>query len=107
MAVKAKIQYPNWTLIDWDGNPDLNLKCWRKTFGAGHVSVGIGDFLCVVFSYGPNSSYSYSSTRWNYDAMPLTEAETMAAVDASDGRKILIDREPLRTVWLIQHPEAA
>ena len=83
-----KKTYKNWTLIDWDGNPALKLKCWRKTFRGGHVSVGVGDFQTVVFSYGADSDFSYSSTRWDYNRPVITEVEAMAMVDASDGRKM-------------------
>ena len=70
-----------WTRIPWDGNPDLNLECWRKAFGHGHVSVGIGDFLLVVFSFGADSDWSHSSTRWNYDNPPIPEEAMMLGLD--------------------------
>lgn len=76
-----------WKLIDWDGNRSLGLKCWRKSFGRGHVSVGVGDFLSVVFSFGPNSDSSYSSTRWDYDRPPITEVEAMRMVDEGCGKR--------------------
>lgn len=87
-----------WELIDWDGNPDLNHKCWRKKFGRGYVSVGVGDFLHVVFSYGPNSEDSYSSTRWDYDRPTITEEEAMRMVDAGEGKKML-GRKPPPESW--------
>jgi hypothetical protein len=80
--------YKDWTLIDWDGNPALGLKCWRKKFRSGEVSVGVGKFLTVAFSYGADSDFSYSSTRWNYDNPVLTEYEAMDAIDKSNGRKM-------------------
>lgn len=78
--------FPIWTKIKWDGNPDLNLQCWRKTFGRGSVSVGIGPFLHIVYSYGANSDASLSSTRWRKDVAHLTEAQAMELVDANHGR---------------------
>lgn len=81
-------KYKNWTLIDWDGNPDLGYKCWRKSFGRGHVSVGCGDFLTVVFSYGADSDDSMSGTRWNYNEPPLSEETAMRAVDSTNGKRI-------------------
>ena len=79
--MEAHKQYPVWTLIDWDGNPALGYKCWRKTFGRGHISVGVGDFLLVAFSFGANSDDSYSLTRWNYNRPVITEAEAMETID--------------------------
>lgn len=79
--MSARKKYPKWTRIPWDGNPALGLECWRKTFGSGHVSVGIGDFLTVVFSFGADSDSSYSGTRWNYDKEPLSEEEVMQHLD--------------------------
>jgi hypothetical protein len=58
-----KAKYKDWTLIEWDGNPILNLKCWRKSFGKGHVSIGIGDFKVITYSHGPNSDNSLSGYR--------------------------------------------
>jgi hypothetical protein len=78
----------DWTLIDWDGNLSLGYKCWRKSFGRGHVSVGVGDFLLVCFSYGNNSHRSYSTTRWDYDRPPITEEEAMRQIDANRGRSM-------------------
>lgn len=75
------MKYKDWTLIDWDGNPELKLKCWRKSFDGGHVSVGVGDFLAVVFSFGANSERSYSSTRWDYDRPVISEADAMQTID--------------------------
>lgn len=73
--------YKNWTRIKWDGNPDLGRECWRKTFGKGHVSVGIGEFHNVVFSFGAHSGQSHSGTRWNYDQPPLSEVQVMLQLD--------------------------
>lgn len=81
-----KTKHKQWTLIPWDGNPDLKLQCWRKSFGHGHVSVGVGDFDLVVYSYGPNSDDSLSSTRWNYGLEPLSPEQVMKAVDRNHGR---------------------
>lgn len=61
-----------WVRIPWDGNPDLGFECWHKTFDRGHVSLGIGAFLSVVFSFGNNSDSSCSSTRWDYDHQPIS-----------------------------------
>jgi hypothetical protein len=85
----VKIVYKEWTRIPWDGNTALNFECWRKSFRGGRVSVGIGDeFQTVVFSYGPNSQSSYSSTRWRLNGAHLSESEAMARVDATDGRSL-------------------
>jgi hypothetical protein len=80
-----KTIYPDWTFIDWDGNPELGLKCYRKSFGHGHVSVGVGEFTNIVYSYGPNSRSSLSSTRWRKDHV-ITEQEAMRCVDSNGGR---------------------
>lgn len=74
-----------WELIDWDGNPDLNYKCWRKKFGRGHVSVGVGEFDTIVYSYGPNSDDSISSTRWRAIGT-ISEEEAMKLVDKNNGK---------------------
>jgi hypothetical protein len=79
-----------WGLIDWDGNPPLGLKCWRKKFGKGHVSVGVGDFALVSFSYGANSDDSYSGDRG-----VMTEIEAMLAVDSGEGKRMVIDTGPM------------
>lgn len=79
-------QQNEWELIEWDGNPDLKLKCWRKKFGRGHVSVGVGDdFLTVSYSYGANSDESVGSTRWHYDTI-ISEKDMMDFVDANNGK---------------------
>lgn len=83
--MSTKQRYKEWTRIPWDGNPALNLECWRKSFGRGHVSIGIGQFHSIVYSHGANSDESMSGTRWNYDKNPLTEKEAMAMVDESKG----------------------
>lgn len=80
------VDWDKWTLIDWDGNPDLHLKCYRKRFRkSGHVSVGVGDFHLICYSYGANSELSLSSTRWRSDRI-ITEQEAMALVDNNKGK---------------------
>ena len=81
-------KYPEWVKIPWDGNPELDLECWRKTFGSGYVSVGVGEFHLIVFSYGANSDSSHSSTRWNYDDPVTTEEEAMAILDKTAAREL-------------------
>lgn len=81
-------KYPDWTLIDWDGNSALNLKCWRKSFSGGHVSIGAGTFLTIVYSYGADSERSLSSTRWRSNGIHQTEVEAMAMVDANKGHHV-------------------
>ena len=75
-----RIKYKEWTLIDWDGNPELKLQCWRKSFRRGHVSIGVGDFKSVVYSYGHDSDESLSGTRGD-----KSEKEMMAIVDKRNG----------------------
>jgi len=84
--MKRSVAPEGWALIDWDGNPSLGLKCWRKKFGKGHVSVGAGDFKLVVFSYGANSDDSYSDDRG-----VMTEIEAMLATDRGEGKTMVID----------------
>lgn len=84
MAVNGKLQA--WTEIQWDGNPELGQRCWRKSFGRGHVSVGAGELLLVVFSFGANSDYSFGDTRWNYDRPAVSEGEAMRALDKAWAR---------------------
>ena len=79
------MKYADWTLIDWDGNRELGYKCWRKTFGKGHVSVGIGDFTNIVYSYGKSSQDSMSSTRRRKDGN-ISEEEAMEIVDKNNGK---------------------
>ena len=79
-----RVKYPTWTKSPWDGNPDLGYECWRKSFRRGHVSVGVGDFQLVVYSYGPNSDESLSSTRWR-PAGPVSEEQAMEWVDKNVG----------------------
>ena len=79
-----KKKYNRWTKIKWDGNPALNLMCYRKSFRNGHVSVGIGEFTNIVYSYGANSDYSGSSTRWRENGA-ISEKEAMKLVDKKDG----------------------
>ena len=74
-----------WTLMDWDGNLELGLKCWRKRFGRGKISVGCGNFTTIVFSFGANSNDSFSGTRWRPDNKTLTEIQAMRLVDACKG----------------------
>ena len=62
-------KYKKWTRINWNGNPDLKLECYRKSFGRGHVSVGIGNFHNIVYNYGANSDDSMSSTRWRKEGI--------------------------------------
>jgi hypothetical protein len=76
-----KTRYKNWTLIDWDGNTELGYKCWRKSFGRGHVSVGVGSFKLIVYSHGANSDESLSSTRIGNQ----TETDAMIIVDRNKG----------------------
>lgn len=83
-TMKTK-RYNKWTLIDWDGNPALKLKCWRKSFGRGYVSIGVGKFDLIAYSYGANSDDSCSSTRWRAGGT-ITEHEAMAIVDANKGK---------------------
>ena len=78
--------YKNWTLIQWDGNPSLNFQCWRKSFGKGHVSVGVGDFTTVVYSYGPDSDDSYSSTRERVGSTTIPDTQAMRLIDANKGK---------------------
>jgi hypothetical protein len=74
-----------WTLIDWDGNTELGYKCYRKSFGKGHVSVGIGEFTTIVYSYGANSNSSMSSTRWR-ETGNISEQKAMEIVDRNYGK---------------------
>lgn len=78
------MNYSEWTKIDWDGNTQLGYKCYRKSFPGGHVSVGIGDFKLIVYSYGANSGNSLSGTR-DIQSGLLTEEEAMKLVDKNKG----------------------
>lgn len=89
----AKIKYLDWTLIDWDGNTELGYKCWRKSFGRGHVSVGVGDFNLIVYSHGANSENSLSGTRWRENGA-ISEIEAMKIVDRNHGFHNYKDDEP-------------
>jgi hypothetical protein len=80
-----KTKYGNWTLIDWDGNIELGYKCYRKSFGRGHVSVGVGEFTLIVYSYGASSDDSLSSTRWREEGT-ITEEKAMEIVDRNKGK---------------------
>lgn len=82
-------RYQTWTKIPWDGNPSLNLWCWRKSFGHGHVSVGIGNFDTICYSYGAGSDDSLSGTRSRliaYGKPDQTEEAAMAMVDRNKGK---------------------
>jgi len=87
------MKYKQWTLIDWDGNPSLKLKCWRKSFRRGHVSVGCGDFHLIVYSYGPNSDDSLSGTRWRKNGT-ISEEQAMEIVDRNKGYYNHMDDDP-------------
>lgn len=78
------MRYNDWTIIDWDGNKSLGYKCYRKSFGRGHVSVGIGEFTHIVYSYGASSDNSLSSTRWRENGN-ISEQDAMAIVDKNKG----------------------
>jgi hypothetical protein len=79
------MKYKEWTEIEWDGNKSLGYKCFRKSFGRGHVSVGIGEFTNIVYSYGANSENSMSSTRWRENGN-ITEQQAMDLVDKNNGK---------------------
>jgi len=79
-----------WQLIEWDGNRNLKLQCYRKKFGRGHVSVGIGDFLQIVYSYGPDSEDSLSATRWRKNKI-ITAEQAMEMVDKNKGKHNHLD----------------
>jgi hypothetical protein len=78
--------FPRWTLVDWDGNPELGLKCWRKSFGRGKVSIGCGEFDLIVYSFGRDSDMSYSSTRMRSGIL-MSEQDAMKMVDREMGRR--------------------
>ena len=79
------MKYKEWTEIEWDGNRELKYRCFRKSFPYGHVSVGIGEFTTIVYSYGANSGYSMSSTRWRNNGN-ISEVEAMKIVDENNGK---------------------
>ena len=87
----AKVKYTDWTLIEWDGNPALKFECYRKSFSRGgvrgHVSVGVGEFNLIVYSYGASSDDSLSSTRWRKDGK-ITVEKAMEIVDSNNGEYI-------------------
>jgi len=83
-----------WELIDWDGNPSLNLKCWRKKFGRGKVSIGVGDFCLICYSYGPNSDDSMSGTRRRKEG-DITVEQAMEIVDRNNGKYNYKDDDPI------------
>lgn len=91
--MKPEVPLNGWKRIPWDGNTSLGYYCYRKKFGRGHVSVGIGEFDLVVFSYGKDSDDSYSSTRWDYDRPAISPEEAMRMVDAGKG-KCMVGRPP-------------
>lgn len=78
-------KYKDWTLIAWDGNPSLELTCWRKSFPGGHVSIGAGDFNLISYSYGPNSENSIGSTRYRHGGLTIAEEQAKALVDKNKG----------------------
>ena len=82
-----------WKKIKWDGNPDLNLECYRKKFGRGHVSVGIGEFKNIVYSYGANSDNSLSGTRCRANG-EITPKQAMDIVDRNKGKHNHLDNNP-------------
>jgi hypothetical protein len=75
-----------WTKVPWDGNPALGYECWRKPFDRGHVSVGVGSFDLIVYSYGASSEDSMSSTRWRGNGVFMSEQEAMDMVDRNGGK---------------------
>ena len=80
----VKTKYKEWTKIQWDGNTELGYECYRKSFGRGYVSVGIGDFLLISYSFGNNSENSMSSTRGRASGV-ISEREAMNLVDSNKG----------------------
>lgn len=80
----AKKNTSQWELVDWHGNPELGLKCWRKEFGAACVYVGAGDFLEVSYSHTRHDN-CICGTRWDYGSI-ISEADMMQAVDEQNGR---------------------
>ena len=90
-----KTKYTDWTLIDWDGNTSLGYKCYRKSFSKGHVSIGVGNFDLIVFSYGASSDDSCTATRWRktQPLNPIDEQTAMSIVDKSGGYHNKIYRE--------------
>ena len=87
--------YKNWTKIDWDGNPDLKYKCYRKSFtptGKGYVSIGIGKFTSIVYSYGANSQDSLCSTRWRANGT-ISEEKAIKIVDRNKGKYNYLDND--------------
>ncbi|CAB4193461.1 hypothetical protein UFOVP1492_8 [uncultured Caudovirales phage] len=66
-----KMTYPDWTPIDWDGNPQMALDgiifdCWRKSFRHGHVTIAKHkdrkSSISITFSFGANSDASCSGS---------------------------------------------
>jgi len=82
-----------WDLIEWDLNPDLRHQCYRKYFGKGHVSIGIGNFKHIVYFYGNNSENSISSTRWR-ETGDITPEQAMTIVDRNNGKYNPQDNNP-------------
>ena len=83
-----------WELIDWDGNHSLNFKCYRKKFGRGKVSIGVGDFCFICYSYGPNSEDSMSGTRRRKEG-DITVEQAMEIVDRNNGKYNYKDDKPI------------
>jgi len=83
-----------WKLIDWDGNPELLFKCYRKKFGRGHVSIGVGEFTSIVYSYGANSNGSLSGTRVRENG-DMTVEQAMEIVDRNNGKYNYKDNDPI------------
>ena len=81
----VKTNYKEWTKIQWDVNTELGYECYRKSFGRGYVSVGIGEFDLIVYSYGNNSENSMSSTRNRAKGL-ISEQEAMNLVDSNKGK---------------------
>lgn len=81
-----KKKYKEWTLIPWDGNTSLGYECYRKSFGRGHVSIGVNEkFQSIVYSYGTNSDESLSGTRRRPDGS-ITVEKAMEIVDRNKGK---------------------
>lgn len=84
-----------WELIEWDGNPELKLQCYRKKFGRGKVSIGVGEFKSIIYSYGANSEDSLSGTRWRAEG-EITVERAMDIVDRNKGKYNYKDDDPIR-----------
>jgi hypothetical protein len=84
-----------WELMEWDGNHELKLQCYRKKFGRGNVSIGVGEFKTIVYSYGANSEDSLSGTRWRAEG-DITVEQAMDIVDRNNGKYNYKDDDPIR-----------